>query len=166
VSDAKEDAGTIKYPGTVKIYDNITIGTVYNGMVVNNGDIADFSGNTCLATEEQWTYLASNTGPASDGMGHKLPGPAKPEARFQNSTVSRLNPTQYGSAMQANGNAELVDMGGNVEYPCLTQEQANILYKDFEDVFVANGSWAVGFYDKYKAKINQRLGEWYGSSTS
>jgi hypothetical protein len=158
ISDAKEDAGTIKYPGTVKIYDNITIGTVYNGMVVNNSDIADFSGNICLATLDQWNWLASNTGPASDGQGHKLPGPANPEARYRNNIACRLNDTPYGAPMQANGDATFVDQGGNQEIPCLTQELADQLYRDYEEIFKANGSWAVGFYDKYKARVMERLG--------
>jgi hypothetical protein len=158
ISDAKELDGTIKYPGTVKIYDNITIGTVYNGMVVNNSDIAEFSGNICLATEAQWNWLASNIGPTSDGQGHKLPGPTNAKVRFKNNIACRFNETVYGNPFQGNGAVTVEDQGGNIELACLPQELADQLYQDYNEIFVENGSWAVGFYDKYRTRILERLG--------
>jgi hypothetical protein len=151
VSDAKppEGGGIARYPGSVRIYDNIMIGTIYNGMVAQEAESVDFQRNICLGTADQWSYIGGRSAPENPSNVH-----------FKDNIVTWRYPppNPYGSGMVAIDGAIKYDDGGNAEIPCITQELAEQLYRDFDEIFVANGSWAVGFYDKYKARVLERLG--------
>jgi hypothetical protein len=147
--------GSVKYPGTVRIHDNIVIGTVYNGLVVNQPETVEFQRNIVLGTEAQWTCMAGRAGDVNDGHGGTIPGPQNSKTRYKDNISTRVNQNMSGMMV---GNSEFVDDGGNREVPLLTQAMADQLYRDYDEIFIANGSWAVGFYDKYRARVLERLG--------